>query len=283
MSAANTRYKLPATVFVVDDDSTVLRRFAKESLRDTNLAVLTAEDLPSAVELLDAQGSIAAVLADIHFRPETHDLTRNMHSGLDFLKYVQEQMPDVPLYVMSMDAEDRASKRRAEDLELHVCAWYDKLQHASNHLTPWSSIERDLIRTALKSKEEFREAARRQIDDPAELLRDENVAEKVRKLFDYPRLTYLQYLPRHAPYRLKAPIKVQCWPENEQYVARAAGIPLLVEGHGQDAVEAVEDLADALVNEMQGFEADSAQRVSGYALFIKEQLEKYLAPEALST
>jgi CheY-like chemotaxis protein len=267
--------RLPTTVFVVDDDQIVLRRLTKESLRNTNLGVLTADDLPTAVQFVDEDFPIGAILADLNFRSDTQDAKRKIYDGLGFLSYVKKTKPNIPVYVMSMDVDDRASRQQAEEMGLTVRGWYDKLSE-QDQFSPWVRIERDLILQALKSEPDFREKATQGGESAVELLTDERVAEKVRTIFNYPRLTYLQYLGKGCGYALRKPIAVHCWPDIDGYSAKAVRIPLLVEAQGGDPVEAIENLGDLIVRERAHLDAENDGNVTGYLRFIRDQLEMYI-------
>jgi CheY-like chemotaxis protein len=269
---------LPTTVFVVDDDQTVLRRVEKESLRSTNLGVLTASDLPTAAEFLERY-PVGAVLADLNFRTDTRDIKRNVHDGLEFLNYVHKKHPNLPVYVFSMDVSLGGHQQRAKQMGVPVRDWYDKYNANTSQYSPWVRIERDLILNALKREPGMREKASKLGENPAELLTDEHVAEKVRQALSYPRLTYLQHLPDDARFRLKEPLEVHCWPEGDECVAKAIRLPLLTEARGEDPVEALDRLAELIIGEKTALDEEQ-DRLVGYAKFIREQLEAYLEPKA---
>ena len=274
--AATTKHNLPSTIFFIDDDPAVLRRVTKDSLRETNLGVLTAEDLPMAVKFLEEDFPIGAILADLNFRPVTHDKKHQIHDGLDFLHFATQGKPNLPIYVLSIDANDRAIRHKADRMGLNIKGWYDKLSPQQGQFSPWARIERDLILQALKSEPSFRAEASKTGEDPVELLTDEHVAERVRSIFNYPRLTYMQYLPKGSNFRLKEPIAVHCWPSGNRFAAKAVFIPLLVEAEGEDPVEALENLSELLIKEKVVMDSEDEAHVSGYARYIKEQLSGYI-------
>lgn len=274
------RQLLPTTVFVIDDDDAVLKRVTRESLRNTNLGVLTAQDLTTAVDYFKGGFPIGAVLADLNFRTETQNQSLGIYDGFDLLAYVQRTRPELPLYVLSIDVDDPASRRNATAKNLNIRGWYDKLKPVDSQFSPWQRIERDLICDALKAKDEFRQQVTEAGESPMDLLNDERVAEKVQGVMNYPRLTYLQRLPAGSPYRLKRPIEVHCWPtvhDGDEFFAAAVRIPLLdQEARGEDLVYAIEALAQLLVDEKKALDAENEQHLKGYASFITQRFNEYL-------
>ena len=277
---AQTKYVPPSTVFVIDDDAVVLRRCRREYLQGTSLGVLTAEDLKTAVHYLEEGLPVGAVLADLNFRPETQYQERDLHNGLDLLAYIRKIRPEVPLYVMSMDAGDKGLQQMAHDQKVPIRDWYDKLAPRGSRSSPWARMERDLIVQALKAESSFQARAAELGESAVDLINDEKVAEKVRDIFNYPRLTYLQQLPANSPYALAKPLEVHCWQEDARFRVAAPRVPLLMDVYGYDVVHAIDNLSEAIVSEKKALDAAKNEgQLAGYALYLHQQLGEYLADQ----
>ena len=258
---------LPAPVLVVDDDQAILRKVSRESLRRTNLGVLVADNLTDAAQLFESKIELGAVLIDLHFRTETHDESRNLRSGLDFLAYINRAREGLPKYVLSVDATDQQRQSEAKQRGIGVRSWFDKLSAASTQPTPWAGIEYDLVRSALLSNTELLNAAVRNGLNLSEFLKKDEVTDEVRTMLPRPRMTYLQDIEGEPATTVIKPIEVICWEEDRRYLAKASATPLLQNGEGADPVEAIEELGELLRDEFWSL-SQNAPRLVGYAEYI---------------
>jgi hypothetical protein len=134
----------------------------------------------------------------LDFRKDTQDPDRQLYDGLSWARYVQGVRPDIPIYVLSMNADDRRIQGVAREMGLNVRGWYDKLRPRSDRFSPWLQIERDIIIEALKSEASFRREAQTTGENPADLLhlldflgRQENGLLAHRHVFD----PYFEQIP----------------------------------------------------------------------------------------
>lgn len=271
---------LTGVVFIIDDDEAVLRRLTRETLKHSSMGVLTASHLADVLPYLEKY-SVDAVLADIKFRHEMQHHTLRIFDGLDALKGVNARWPTIPLYVISMDIADRSCLEKAKRLGVEVSAWFDKLGGRPKQLLPWQAIERDLCLRALKSDRLLQSKVTALGHEIGDLLVDENLANRLRShklLVNVAHRTYLQNLPDDCGYILREPLEVHCWQEGKIVKTSSRKIPVLIEGEGEDVVEALDSLADQLVQEKRTLDAEDTAHVSGYADYIKNQLGAYLAP-----
>ncbi len=269
------RPQLPTTVLVVDDDEAVLRRVSREALLRTNLGVLVAESMAQAVEILNSGVPLGAILVDLNFRPSTRDPGRNLNNGLDLLELAASENPQLSRYVLSVDAADRAFERRAADKKFTVRRWFNKLAADTAQLNPWDGIERDIIRDALFAEPSFRAANGAEDFDPGELASMDEVVDRVRRTLAYPRIAYIQSFETRPDLTVIKPIEVVVRRVGGGYEARAVDIPLLIDGSGDDPVEAIEDLSDSLVEEIDTL-VGAGERATGYAQYLVEIFREHV-------
>ena len=266
--------QLPTTVLVVDDDEAVLRRVSREALLRTNLGVLVADSMGQAVDILRSGVALGAILVDLNFRPDTRDPARNLNNGLDLLALVAEERAELSRYVLSVDATDRAFARRASDRNIVVRRWFNKLAADTSQLNPWDGIERDMIRDALFAEPSFREATGVGNSSPDDIQSMDAIVDRVRCL-SYPRVTYIQSFETRPNMTVIKPIEVLVRRMGDSYGARAVDIPLLIEGFGDDPVEALEDLSDSLVEEIDSL-MGTGDRATGYARYLVSILKEHV-------
>ncbi|MEO5917084.1 MAG: response regulator [Luteolibacter sp.] len=262
-------------VLIVDDDEAVTRRMSRNFLQQTSMGVLVAQTLVNAANLIeDVDVRIDALVMDLNFREETRDDVRNLRDGLDFIQFAQKVRPEVPTAVVSVEGDDVDKKAQAKKGKIRVDSWHQKLGNENGPLSAWDTIERDCLTRTLKADQGFRSRLKELKIDVRDLLTDEAIAEKVRKVIRLSRLTYLTDVG--SDFHVCKPIEVICTQQGKyRYSASAIQIGIATSGEGDDPVEAINDLAEILVAEAKLFLTEAHEPV-GYAAKVKKNLLSFL-------
>jgi CheY-like chemotaxis protein len=264
---------------IVDDDEAVVRRISRNFLRETSMGVLQAHTLGQAAELIEDHNiRIDALVTDLNFSGDTRDESRDLHEGLELIQFIEKNRPEVPSVVVSVEGDEASKHTRAKEMGIHVRKWYQKLGPMTGPLTPWATVERECLANALKKDRDFRARLKELGIEVRDLLSDEAIAEKVRSVVKFPRLTYLTDVGND--FEVVTPIEVICSRENKQrYSASAIQIGMATCGEGENLDEAVKDLAVMLAAEAKLFQ-DEAHEPRGFAAIVKKNLGLFLKAKA---
>ncbi|MFD0894265.1 response regulator [Luteolibacter ambystomatis] len=262
---------------IVDDDEAVVARLSRNFLRETSMGVLVAQTLSEAADLIENDDvRIDALVMDLNFREGTRDDSRDLRDGLDFIQFAQKARQEVPTAVVSVEGDDADRKTQAQRMKIRVNSWHPKLGQQPGPLSPWATVERACLTKTLKTDRDFRSRLKQLGIEVQDLLTDEAIAEKVRKVVRFPRLTYLTNLG--SDFEAIRPIEVICSQVGKgRYSASAIQIGMLTSGEGENLDEAVEDLAGILVEEAKLYLSGDYEPM-GYAAKVRDNLLSFLKP-----
>jgi hypothetical protein len=264
-------------VLVIDDDRAITGYIRKSFHNDTSIGVLVANDLPAARKLLDAKEiKIDAVLADIFFDKGTNDPDNNLLDGIDILRYSTEKRPNAEKYVISVWANREQERAKTTKERIDIKEWFHKMFYDPREpcKTPWAVIERNLIKKRLAEDATLAERVRHIGAELPDSL--ESVSEYARAL-RFPLRTYIQTVDSDS-YVVKKPIEVICLEDSDgQIQAHALGVGLLVGGHGETVEEAVEELAQFILDQAEALANEPAECLRGYAALVKDRLASYVS------
>jgi hypothetical protein len=257
---------------IIDDDPVMAGRVRKGFLSETSLGVLEAHDLTTAyIYIKDQELKIDVVVTDLGFVGANRDPDNNLNDGLDFIAEVSKYRPDSESYVLSVNSDNSVLHQDAEERKLSIAAWFPKLGGTAK---PWREVELACLVKTLKRSANLREHAREQGIDLRDYASDESIADKVRNSLTLPRITYLPQLPEE--YEIIRPIEVLCVSEGSAGVrASAPYIGLIAEATGEDVEEAMENLADLIVQEIHFFEEQETEPI-GYAAHVRDMLQRFV-------
>ncbi|MCP4597279.1 hypothetical protein [Neptuniibacter sp.] len=277
-----------APVVLLVDDDPGLRLFLRRRFNnESSLAPLIFSDLKSAKLFFDDESSsVDAVLSDISFAGDTSDPDHQLEDGLDMLNLVQSCHPNIPKYVISMWSDEPAFHDKSDELGLKIRNWFPKLNYGDPMKTPWSQIERDLLREALMKGGDLADEASRQGWLPDDDDSYESVLEWFRKHHKSMKFSFIQEVPAdYQHYKIIKPLKVVCRRENGEAIAESMHLGLLDSGRGDDVEEAIKDLADKIMNLKEQLDEYPDEQIIEYAALIKNRLDEHvlrLSPEQLS-
>ncbi|NTW33409.1 MAG: response regulator [Bacteroidetes bacterium] len=262
------------TVLIVDDDPAMLDIISRRFYENTSLGVLTIDNLKEAHSVVsENRVHLDAILSDISFTPRTQDADHDIYDGLDLIQYTSKLLPDLPHYVCSVYSKEPSYKKRAKEMGIKLINWYPKLEIDVDK--PWNDIERQLYKMALDSNEELGEKA---ANEGFLLPNDEGkMMDWIRSSIRPTRQTYITSLP--LPYRVVHPIRVICEEDRKAglVTAEAPNLGLIIPGQGATVEDALEELADIIVEQYNDFIAADSLSIVGYAAKVFKQLRYYLA------
>jgi len=260
---------------IVDDDEAVVKRIERNFLRETSIGVISANSLRRAADLIsDKSIRIDALVADLNFSAGTRDQGRELHDGLELIQFAEKNRPEISSVVLSVEGDDAVRHRRAKELGLHVHRWFPKLSPPGGPLSPWATVERACLTNALRKDRDFRDRCKELKIEVRDLLSDEAIAEKVRHVVRFPRLSYLTDVGED--FEVVKPIEVLCMKADEnRYTASAIQIGMATSAEGESLDEAINELRAMLAAEMKHLTAEK-QEPTGYAAHVKKMLKIFL-------
>lgn len=264
---------------VVDDDPNMVGRVERGFLEQTSLGVLQAYDLRTAASYLcNPDLKIDVLLTDIGFEGNTKADELDLHDGLDLIEYALSKRPDMPHWVLSVNADQPHNRNRAEGRKLPISGWFSKFAVAPHSSAlPWAIVERSYLVNTLKRDKDFRDRAKEAGIDIREVrseIVDEAVAENIRKAIVFSRLTYVTRLP--DGYEVIRPIEALILKVDEHlHQASAQQIGLVAHAEGGTAEEAIENLGRLIVDET-AILGQSKDQLAGYAAHVKEMLDLFV-------
>lgn len=256
---------------VIDDDGAIIQRMRNGFLQDTSMGVLVADNLRTAVDFLtDMSVQIDALVVDLHFAPPTQH--ESLQDGIDLLELSKKHRPNLPSYMLSVDAGDETVRDRCADRHLRVSDFFPKLGPYRDAIPPWLAVEKACLSQSFKKDGGLRKVMEREGIELRDLVEENDIAAKVRQLY-LPRLTYLLDVPG---YHVKKPIEVVCVSEKDgSSTASAIQIGLMTDGEGNNAIEALDDLATLIAAEANLFSAELEEPL-GYGAYVKKRLDHFL-------
>jgi len=269
---------------IVDDDPIVVKRLSREFLRETSMGVLPAYDLRRAANLLaDPSVRIDALVTDLNFAGNTRDDANQLSDGIDLVKFAEHERPEAPAFVVSIEADDQVHRQRAKSLKAKVEGWHMKIPRPGvvpPALSLWATAERACLSNVLRKDPDFRARLKDLKIDVRDLLDDNAIAEKVRGVMKFPRLTYITELGDE--FEVLKPIEVMCARvEKNRYSAGAIQIGVLTTGEGENLDEAVKELGQMLVAEAK-FLFGETQSPAGFAAIVKKNMREFLQVKTAS-
>ncbi len=256
---------------VIDDDPAVINRMKTGFIEDTSMGVLVANNLKDANSFLrDKSVKIDALITDLNFTPGTQ--AGHLVSGIDILEISKKFRPDIPQYVLSVDAEEERIKNECDEKRLRVEEFFPKLG-STQPRKPWETVERACLAKTVKTNQMVRENMEANGIDTRNLVDEVEIFEAMRRL-PMARLTYLLEVPG---FRVKKPIEVLCVKDGDLYRASAIQIGLITDGEGADTADAIEALAK-LIAEEADFDATQKGTAAGYAAHVQKMLRQFIEP-----
>ncbi len=255
------------TVFIVDDDPSILAIVRRRFYCNTSVGVVVADNLASARQMMDIGVKFDAVIADLAIPPDKQDPENNLQNGLDFLDLVRHRLPDVSQYVLSVWSDEHAYREQATERNLPIREWIQKFRFDSKE--SWNEIERHLYGRRLESA-------------PNGISADEvygegsGFAELVRQRLKPIIRTYLQDLPE--PYRVTRPIEVVARKEDGTWLADALHLGVLQPGTGDSLAEAIDELGFLIVAQYEQFKEADPTKIEGFAVEAYESIKAYISP-----
>lgn len=268
------------SVLLIDDDKPFLEYLRENFHNKTATGVLVAPDLISAREILDrGDVSIDAIVCDLYFDVGRDDPHAGLNDGVDILAYAQIRRPEIVRYIMSYYAKRSDYEGKLKSRSVPVSRRFEKklFQEADDMQSPWSVVERDLIKLRLKG-------------DPAlSQLTDEAVTEFARSI-QWPVQTFIQDLilrehPTDMPrFGLHREIRVICKRDkdedgNVRVTANAFELGLLTPGYGLNIEEALDALKETIISQKSDFQSEDPEKLRGYAKSVKERLDTLVTSE----
>ncbi|PTS88480.1 hypothetical protein DBR17_04510 [Sphingomonas sp. HMWF008] len=226
--------------------------------------------------LLNSSFHFDALLADLYFE-KGEDPSRDLYDGLDLIEFSVATRPEMDVYAVSAHADSYNFKRKVIERKIPVKHLFDKRDFAiagdGSEPTadePWNVVRLDVYK-------------RRLARDPnliAELDAHFGTGPEVSSLLGRvlanvspPIVTYIETLP--APLVAKVPIEVICTPTSDGTVcASAPHLGLLVDGYGDLASEAVEQLREVIA--AHATELLGEGEFTGYAAALKSHLRHHI-------
>lgn len=260
----------PPIVLLVDDDKAARYQLRKRFLNQTNLGVIVASNLAEACSLVDNSNlNFDSVVADYYFVGEgMHDLSNELYDGVDLLEYVKKKKgEEMPLYMISCYAEEDELQERIRETDVEIDGVFQKLNTGLQERSPMAQIERRLMARFAENLEQS-EPDFSQIEKSTQ----DMIADGIRAMAPKIRFTYLQI---DTDAWKSIPIEVMCKQELDQWRADAYDIGLLEKGEGDSVSEALDDLAEKLINEREFYES-TEDRIDGYALKVKNELYRVI-------
>lgn len=277
MKATKRTYS-PA-VLLVDDDISVRRMIRQKFHKETSIGVIVSRDLSEARTIIDDDKiEFDAIISDIVFESGTNDPKYDLYDGIDLLGYSKKKRPKLSEYVISCWADTKPYHERAEQNGSQIEDWFQKLAFGLSQdvKAPWITIERDLIKKALQNDVTFQERAKSlglqsNADEDIEAL-----AERARDSLCPTIHTYIQEL-EDDNFTVVHPIEVYCRQINiNQAVASALKLGLLQEGEGENIEDALENLKEIIVDQIEFFENEDKGNIVGFAKLAMERLNYYV-------
>ncbi|MCB2263127.1 MAG: hypothetical protein LGR52_09350 [Candidatus Thiosymbion ectosymbiont of Robbea hypermnestra] len=262
------------TVLLVDADPAMLDILSRRFYDNTSLGVLAFGSLVGARSaILNENIDVDAVLSDIAFPPQTQDPTHDLYDGMDLMQFVSEHRPNLPNYVYSVYGRESTYQGRGKGSGLELEKWFPKLE--IDRVKPWNQIERDLYKAALLTDKELTDKAKN--EGLSQNCDGDSLVDWIRSSIRPARQTYLQRLPK--PYQILAPIRVIC-EENDSsglISAEAPGLGIILPGQGESVEDALDDLANIVVEQFEDFLDTGEGCIVGYAAIVFEKLKACVA------
>jgi hypothetical protein len=285
------RYLINPTVLLVEDHVQTLRKNARDFTLNTALGVLPVTNLRDASKYLTKQNitryHLSSVFADQEFAPEAQ--TEDLHNGLDLLEFVNAKKLHMGLYLNTVHADDDQVLKRAKETIGSTSRVFPKGQKREASQQPWNCIWRDWLLEALKTEPEIQDILEHDKMDALEareryLTGEVEIAERLRKLFDAHRITYLFTMgPVGSKNGLlfRNPIEVVCVRDLDGlYSARALGLGVLRETNKvNDAWTAQMDLADIIVEEYLDLKSTSKEQLGKFGARVWSNLSDSIEEE----
>ena len=141
--------------------------------------------------------------------------------------------------------------------------------------SPWPKVERDLFKKAL-SKDKTLKMRLKELGIKTDKEPDiDIISEQVRASLKVPIKTYLQELDEE--YIVKEPIEVICTIDEDNIVsANALKLGLLQNGEGENIEEALDELANLIIDQKKFFDQEDENNIYGYAALVKNRFDQFI-------
>ncbi len=253
-------------VLIVDDDPDFGMRLKKSFANAANWGCLFVDDLAEAYDIVVSQRyDIKILLTDWHFERGT-ERKLGLLDGVDLVEKVQAAKPSVECFLMTAQQkapnfQAKASKLTAVrimfkmDFEL-ASAGYIRESFAegkSPDSQPWNVIESNVVPLFPTSDEEAKIS---------------NHGEQ----FD----TFIQEMP--VGFRVSKPIPIVVKVDHDDgggyFRASSPQLGILVEGFGDDPMEAIDELKEVIIGQLQALSEE--QELHGLAALSKKLLGEHI-------
>lgn len=266
------------TVLIVDDEEKFGRGFKHALLDKGSIGSVVVNTMSEAADyLLDRAFHFDALLADLYFE-KGEDPTRDLFDGLDLIEFSVLHRPEIDVYAVSAHTDSYRFKRKVVERKLPIKHLFDKRDFAftdtSSELIindPWNMVRLDVYKRRIGRDPTLAAELEAHFGNSAE---GSSLLTRVLASVNPPIVTYIETLP--APLVAKMPIEAICTPLSDGTVcASAPHLGLLVDGFGDVASEAVEQLRNVIANHALELLGDG--EFTGYAAALKSHLRQHIA------
>jgi CheY-like chemotaxis protein len=248
------------TVLLVEDDKTAGRYLRQQFHDHTSVGVVLATSIESG-HRLSRQIQFDAVICDLYFEEGTYWAERELYDGVDLLAAIQGEQATIPGYFLSFFALDPHLRDKAKKKGVNPVAWLQKSfvpsKTTGNISSPWKQVEADLFHRQLKKNSHT----------VTTLDGDVSLALQLR----HPIRTFIQELP-DPELVVTHPIEAICTLYEGRARASAPSLGLLHDGLGDTVQEALDDLANTIVEQFDWLTSENLQ-TEHYAATVRSQLE----------
>lgn len=252
-------------VLIVDDDPKFGMRLKNSFANAANWGCLFIDDLAEAYEIAISQRyDVKILLTDWHFERGTN-IKLGLLDGVDLVEKVQASHPSIECFLMT--AQQHAPNFRSKSAEISEVRIMFKMDF---ELSTAGHLRNNFSDDKLKSAQPWNV-----IEDNVIKLFPSKLAAKEQDHFN----TYIQEMP--VGLRVVKPIPIVVKVDHDEggnyFRASAPQLGILVEGFGDDPMEAIDELKEVLSGQLETSSED--QELQGLADLSMRLLKKHIVAE----